>query len=182
VSGFSVLVAGAMLLAPAAAPAPAPEKSDHVAAYLTGFGIGATAPPGFRGDTASAANFRASIVFYPLNETAEHATALIRVRVGRKLDEDTTKDLDFDMKDYMKRFPTVEFTALDASHPTYRVFAREFTVPAKFYEYVAYLNPGEGDPHLLSVSMNTNLKPASYAQLAAFRAVIGSLSLLPGKD
>jgi len=156
------------------------EKLDNLLVYGDGFAFSVKEPTGWRGDTEHAAKWGANILFYRPPESVDTPAAGIRVRVGKKTDENTAEDLAYDMKGYQKEYPDVAFRDFDAPHPAYAVYSKLFTVPGKFHEYVAYLNPGEGRPFLFSVSMNT-ARPATDQELEAFRSVLKSLNLLSGK-
>ena len=110
-------------------------------------------------------------------EDFEHAAAPIFVKILGKADEDTAGDLAADMKGYRSRYPKVEFADIDVPHPSYRVFPKLFFIPGKFYEYVAYLNPGQGQPLIFSVWMSAE-QPATAEELSALRFVVKSLVLL----
>ena len=155
-------------------------KLDRLMVYGTGFAFGVKEPTGWHGDTDNASKYAANILFYRRGESHGSAKALIRVRVGNKTDENTAEDLAYDMKGYKEKYPKIEFVELQVSHPSYAVFAKLFTLPKKFCEYVVYINPGPENSHLLSASMNTGKQPATEAELAAFREVIESLSMLSG--
>lgn len=158
------------------------ERLDRLIVYGDGFAFGVKEPAGWSGDTENAAKVHANIVFYRSSETLERAAVVIRVRVGKKTDENTAEDLAYDMKGYKAKFPAVQFIDLDIPHPLYPVFAKVVSVPQKFYEYVAYVNPGKGVPKLLSVSMSKSKQPASEEEVATFREVVASLVMLSGKE
>jgi hypothetical protein len=174
------IVALFLALALPCAMASADQKLDHLLVYGEGFAFGVKEPPGWRGDTEHAEKWGANVVFYRPPETVAHPVAGIRVRVGEKTDEDTAEDLAADMESYRKQDPGVQFSDFGAAHPAYAVHSKLFFVPGKFYEYVAYANPGPGRPWLFSVAMNTT-RPATEEELAAFRLVLKSLDLLSGK-
>jgi len=153
-------------------------KLDRLVVYGDGFSFGVKEPSGWKGDTTKASEIGANIVFYRDGETYKNAVALIRVRVGKKVDEDTAADLAYDVNDYKKRSPGVRFGDIAASHPKYVVYPKLFFVPGKFYEYVAYLNPGPGIPKLFSVAMYKNTAEATPEELAAYREVLASVVLL----
>jgi hypothetical protein len=154
-------------------------KLDRLIVYGHGFALGVKEPPGWTGDTDSAAAAGANIVFYRKRETYASALALIRVRVSRKVDENTAGDLEYDANEYRRGVPDLDTAGLEVSHPSYRVFSRTFFSKKRFYDYVAYLNPGPGVPTLLSVSMYKKGKAGSAEELEAYQAVLKSVVLLP---
>ena len=100
--------------------------------------------------------------------------------VATKADEDTAQDLAYDMNEYRKRYPAVQFHDIAIPAGRYREFPKLFCVPGEFYEYLTYLNPGPSSTLFLSVTMNTGKRPAGNAELYAYRSVIGSLTVMRG--
>jgi hypothetical protein len=149
--------------------------------YGEGFAFGVKEPQGWVGDTQNSHNFDANIIFYKKSETAENAKALIRILVAKKADENTKADLEYDMEGYKSKYSNIKFKDIDVSHPTYKTFPKLFFVPDTFFEYVVYINPGEGVPQLYSVSMNKQKKEATNEELEAFRSIVRSI-LMISKD
>lgn len=159
------------------------EKLDRLIVSGEGFAFGVKEPAGWKGDTAEgAAKFQTNVAFYRENETLDRPTTVIRVGISHKEDENTAEDLAFDMKGYQEEYPGVQFEALEVSHPSYRVFSKEFTLPGKFHEYVVYLNPGPETPYIFSVAMSPYQRAASADELEVFRAIVGSLTVIPAKS
>jgi hypothetical protein len=159
-----------------------PEKLDRLMVFGDSFLFGVKEPAGWQGDTEEGATrFHVNITFYRADETLDRATTLIRVKVNDKADENTAEDLAFDMKGYQEKYPKVQFEDLEVSHPSYRVFAKVFSVPGEFHEYVVYLNPGPETPYIFSVAMSPNQRAASDDELGAFREIVESLTAIPVK-
>ena len=137
-------------------------------------------PHGWTGDIQGAKLYNANIIFYRQGESASDAAAAIRIVVATKADEDTARDLAYDMNEYHKRYPAVQFHDIAIPAGRYREFPKLFCVPGEFYEYLTYLNPGPSSALLLSVAMNTGKRPAGNAELYAYRSVIGSLTVMSG--
>jgi hypothetical protein len=152
-------------------------KLDSLIVYGEGFAFSVREPNGWVGDTGSAGKLGANILFYPKGVPFESAT-LIRVTVAHKSDEHTEEDVAEDMKQYRAEYPGVRFEEFAASHTSYRVLCKLFTVPASFFEYVCYVNPGPSRSLLLSVSMNKSHTEATDAELSAYRSVLASLTFL----
>jgi hypothetical protein len=157
-------------------------EQDRLLVYGKGFLFGVKEPQGWMGDTEHANEAGANILFYRKGERYEKAVALIRVRLADKVDENTAGDLEYDINDYRKKFDKLELADLPLKHPSYSVFSRTMFVPKKFYDYVAYLNPGTGNPRLFAVSMFKNKKEATADELAALQTVLESVVLLPTKE
>jgi hypothetical protein len=153
------------------------QKADTLLVYGDSFAFWVREPSGWHGDTDVAAEAKANIVFYREGEGFEDAVAPIFVKILSKSVEDTSGDLAADMKGYRSRYPNVEFADIDLPHPKYRVSPKLFFIPGKFYEYVAYLNPGEGKPLIFSVWMSAK-QPATEGDLSALRFVVKSLVLV----
>lgn len=170
---------------PAASQPPAPSapsaKPDRLLVHGEGFAFGVKEPAGWQGDTGKAKTYQANVLFYRPATDPGKPEGVIRVRISSKEDENTEADLQADMDGYRQQFPQVEFGDFAAAHPQYRVLARDFHVPGKFHEYVAYVNPGPQFHYLFSVALNTGTAPATEAELAALREVIGSLTAIAAK-
>ncbi len=143
--------------------------------YGTDFAFSVAEPPGWVGDTESAAQMDANIVLYRRGQPPDPSHGMIRVRVNKKTDENTAADLEADENAYRSRYPKVVFKSLAVSHPTYSVSSKLFAVPDEFYEYVTYLNPGPSLHFMLSISMNTGKKAASEEELKAYQSVVASI-------
>ena len=99
----------------------------------------------------------------------------IRVRLNKKVDENTIEDLNYDMGQYKKDYPKAEFNDLSVEHPEYKTFAKLVLMPDQFYEYVAYINPGSMSKFTFSVAMSKRLKPATPEELRVYESVLSSL-------
>jgi len=133
-------------------------------------------PPGWNGDWSAAERFGASMIFFPEAAESKSFDMNIRIRVSVKHGEDPAQDLAADMETSRKEKPGVQFADLAVRHPKYATAPKLFFKPSEWYEYVAYLNPGPGDPHLFAVIMSKKSKPATDAELASFRFVLESIS------
>lgn len=153
-------------------------KKAALIVYGETFSFGVKEPAGWHGDTDAASKFGVNIVFFPADKQSRAADVTIRVRVNKKVDEDTAADLAADMDGYRKEFPSVQFADAPIGHPSYATYSKLFFVPKRFYEYVAYLNPGKDTWFTLSVAMSVKGRPASEDELAALKEVATSLSVL----
>ena len=154
------------------------KKLDSLLVYGEGFIFGVKEPPGWTADTSNAANVHANILFYKPGESFQTAKALIFVRVNKKSDEYLEKDLEWDMEQYKKRYPNVQFKDIPVFHPKYKTYSKLFYIKETFYEYVTYINPGAGKPVTLSAAMNLQRNEASKEVLAAYQQVIQTLVVL----
>jgi len=119
---------------------------DSLIVYGEGFAFGVKEPQGWVGDTQNSRQFGANIIFYQKSETVENAKTLIRILVAKKADENTKADLEYSMESYKSKYKDIKFKDIDVSHPTYKTFPKLFFMPDTFFEYVVYINPGEGIP------------------------------------
>jgi hypothetical protein len=161
---------------------PPAQKMDRLIVYGNGFMFGVKEPDGWHGDTEGAARFQANILFYPAGRALGRDDPLIRVGIYDKKDENTAADLEADMTSYRKAHPDVRFEDLDAPHPQYATYPKLFAAQGRFYEYVVYVNPGKGFQYLFSVALSTGKRPATEAELEAFRTVTGSLLAMGEKQ
>jgi len=156
----------------------AQQKLDQLLVYGENFTFGVKEPPGWNGDITNAEKFQSNVVLHESGQPLDSTSGLIRIRLNEKVDENTRADLEADMREYRAQHPRIQFKDTPAKHPNYLCLAKVFYVPGKFYEYVAYVNPGPKKPVLFSVSMNTQNSEASAKELEAFESAIRSLTLL----
>ena len=124
-----------------------------------------------------ASKYEVNAVVFPGAAASRAHHVMIRIRVNEKSDENTTLDLQADMQQYRKKYPKVEFIALNVAHPKYRTYPKLFAFPNEFYEYVAYVNPGPHTPFVLAVSMSKEKTPATSEELAAYKKVVQTLNV-----
>jgi len=82
------------------------------------------------------------------------------------------------MEAYKSKYSNIRFKDIDVSHPIYKTYPKLFFVPDTFFEYVVYINPGEGIPQLYSVSMNMQKKEATNEELEVFKSIVRSILML----
>ena len=156
----------------------AQQKPDQLLVYGDNFMFSVKEPPGWSGDTTNAEKFQSNVILHESGQPPDSSSGLIRIRVSTKEDENTSADLEADMRDYRAQYPKVQFKNLSVNNPRYLCLAKVFYIPGKFYEYVAYVNPGPKKPVLFSVSMNTQRSEASAKELEAYKSAVQSLTLL----
>jgi hypothetical protein len=170
-----VTVFATTLLPPPSVSAP----SGGLIVYGKGFAFSVEEPEEWRGDTQSAARWGANIIFYKQGDwPSSPGTAVIRIGVFDKADEDTSKDLEADMNEYRRKYPGVAFKDIDGIKARYKAWPKLFYVPKSFYEYVTYLNPGSKRRQLVSVSMNKTGTSSTADEMHAYQAVIQSFELM----
>ena len=135
-------------------------------------------PPAWRADLGHASRFGAHVLFYQTKHALRGGATLIMVRLGTTAANDAAQDLQSDIDDYRKRFGGVVFRDLEVSHPEYRCVAKEFAVESHFHEYLTYVSTAPGRTERFAAALNTEAA-ASPEELEAYRAIVGSLVLLP---
>jgi hypothetical protein len=174
-----IVLAGVLFVIPSGRTQSSP-KMNSLIVYGEDFSFGVKEPDGWQGDTdAIARKYHVNVVFSPVGGSGDD-DATIRVRVNKKVDENTVEDLNYDMGGYKKDFPNAQFQDLNVAHAEYKTFPMLVFVANQFYEYVAYLNPGPGRPFILSVAMSTHKTPATDEELKAYESVLKSLVWLSG--
>jgi hypothetical protein len=174
---FLLLICAFPRITDAQNPPPAPkDKLDRLIVYGDGFAFAVKEPDHWSTDTGNIARkYLVNIVFFPAQAAGESKDVNIRVRVNKKVDENTIEDLNYDMAQYKKEFAKAEFRDLSVSHPEYKTFAKVVSVPDQFYEYVAYINPGPISKYTFSVAMSKNSKPGTPEEIKAFESALKSL-------
>ena len=157
------------------------DKDDAVLVFGDGFVFSLKEPTGWHcicGREASEYGVNAVVIPSSAQSRARHV--IIRVRVNQKTDENTLTDLEADIQQYKRRYPNVQFAALDVSHAEYKTYTKLFAFPNDFYDYVAYVNPGPSSSFTLSVAMAKEKVPATQDELAAYADVVRSLHTFVG--
>jgi len=153
-------------------------KMDRLLVYGKGFMFGVKEPAGWTGDTQNAGEIGANILFFKNGESFEHFKSFIYVKIMTKTDENIESDMEYDVKQYTKSFPKMKFKEIELANSGSRVVAKLFELKGKRHEYVAYINPGKGQPWMFSAGMNTGKDKATDAEFAAYRKVVSSLMLV----
>ena len=143
--------------------------------YGDDFLFGVKEPNGWHGDTDSAADYSANIIFTRSGQDSASPYGVIRVCVVDKMDENTAEDLAYDMKEYKTKYAGIMFSDLAVEHAKYQCFSKIFFIEKDFYEYVTYINPGKEFTYELSVSLSKKGVKASEEELSAYKAVVSSL-------
>ncbi len=151
------------------------DKLDRLIVYGDGFAFGVKEPDSWRADTEDLARkYHVNVLFAPAKQRGT-SDVTIRVRLNKKVDENTIEDLNYDMEQYKKDYPEAKFNDLSIEHPEYKTFVKLVYMPDQFYEYVAYVNPGPISKFTFSAAMSKRLKPATPEELMAFESVLKSL-------
>jgi hypothetical protein len=166
-------VVAALLAVPPAARSE--EARDVVTVTTKDYTLDVHTPPGWQGDTETAKKYQGSVIFTP--KTASPDDAKILVSVSHKFDENTELRMQGEIANYRKRYPHLELTDLDIKHPKYATFAKLFSQPGDFYQYIAFLNPGEVYTDTLYVAMIKQKVPATPEDLAAYKDILQSLKI-----
>jgi hypothetical protein len=115
----------AVLFIAEALSAQSPPKTDNLIVYGKDFAFRVKEPDGWHGDTEDIAKeYHVNVIFLPSQEESLKNDVTIRVSVNKKQDENTIEDLNYDMEQYKKQFPTAQFSDLHVAHSDYRTFAK----------------------------------------------------------
>ena len=176
---ISLIVLSAAFFHPATGQSPRSSQKpsiDTVLVYGDGFTFSMKEPEGWQClCDESVGKYGVNAMVLPSSPESRAHHVEIKVRVNGKADENTALDLAADMEQYKKKYPNVQFAALDVAHPEYETYPKLFSFPNDFYDYVAYLNPGPRASFTLSVSMSKEKEPATKEELAAYQKVLQSL-------
>jgi len=141
-------------------------------------------PVGWQEDAEGATKYRGKFLFRPQPEAgkADSGTVLL-VSTYHKFDENVALRLQSDADSFRKQFPNLVEGTVDVKHPRYATYARVFSQPDGFYQYVTYLNPGGSQPYAVYVALGREKGAATPAELAAYKQLVESLviSLPAGK-
>jgi hypothetical protein len=156
----------------------AQQKLDQLLVYGNNFLFSVKEPVGWKGDTASAEKFQSNIILHETAQAADSLTGLIRVRLNEKTDENISADMQADIRSYKAQYPKIQFKDITVKNAAYPAVTKVFYVRGQFYEYVTYMNPGQGKPFIFSVSMNIQKSEATAKELDAYESTLASLKLL----
>lgn len=159
---------------------PARPKAESLIIYGEGFSFSVSEPKGWHGDIDLAKTYHANVVFYP-EGTDPSAAPLVQVALFHKQDEKTADDLAYDVKSYEDRYPGLHTEEFHVDHKDYGVFSKLVWVKDDFYQYIAYVNAGKEFSSGFSVAMNIPKRPATEAELKAYREIIASLWMMGAK-
>lgn len=137
-------------------------------------------PAGWTGDTQLAGDYYANIIFYKNRDEIRHGGAIIQVYSFDKKDENTEKDLAFDVKSYKDKYRKLKSRDVTVSHKDYKCYAKLVYVDNDFYQYIVYLNPGPSYKTGISVAMNVGRREANEEEMRAFRQLVSSLLMEQG--
>lgn len=102
----------------------------------------------------------------------------MHVALFHKQDKKTADDLAYDVKSYEDRYPGLHTGEFHADHKDYGVFSKLVWVKDEFHQYIAYVNAGKEFSSGFSVAMNIPKRPATEAELKAYREIIASLWMM----
>jgi hypothetical protein len=166
-------VAAALLTVPPAVGAE--EATDVVTVTTKEYVLTVHTPEGWQGDTEAAKKYQGAVVFTP--KAASPDSAKILVSVHHKSDENTELRLQGEIAQYRKRYPHLELAELDVKHPQYATYGKLFSQPGDFYQYIAFLNPGQIYNYTLYAAMLKQKAPATPEELAAYKDILQSLKI-----
>lgn len=155
------------------------EASGPLVVFSDDFMFSVKEPEGWTADIENAPKLSSGVVFYREGETFENRSDTISIRISKKVDEDTAKDLSHDMEQFKTLYPDVEFLPLKAPRKGYISFSKIFAIKNSSYHYVCYVNPGKESPYLFIVFMKKEKKKADKQELKAFQEVVKTIDWIP---
>lgn len=156
------------------------EKMSDLIIYGDEFLFGVNEPDGWKSDIENANEYFSNVIFYKSDENIKNAIALIQVANFIKHDENTERDLRYDIKTYKHQYKKLEQQDFFVGHEEYKCYSKLMYVEEEFYQYTVYVNPGSKFKSGLSVAMNISKRPATENELNAFKQIIASLTMLKG--
>ena len=178
-AGLALFLLLPPLVATAAEAEEEKEASGPLVVFSDDFMFSVKEPEGWTADIENAPKLSAGVIFYREGETFEKRATTISIRISKKVDEDTAKDLSHDMEQFKTLYPDVEFLPLTAPRKGYKSFAKLFAIKNSSYHYVCYLNPGKNAPYLFGVFMEKKKNKAGKEELQAFRDIVRTIDWIP---
>lgn len=157
-----------------------PSTMDNIIVTGDDFIFSIKEPYGWIGDTDIAKDFFSDIVFYISKDDLNKGGAVVQVYSFNKQDENTEKDLEYDIKNYKDNYQNLKQQDLLVSHNTYTCYSKLVYVDKSFYQYIVYVNPGPKYKSGVSIAMNISDRPATEQELQVFKQIISSLTMLKG--
>lgn len=142
------------------------------------FSFSLTEPDGWRGETATASKYDASIVFSPANQRSDSADVTIRVCVRKKIDEHIAALLAAETDSYRKKYPDVRCGDLMIDHPSYATYSKLCFVPRQFYDYISYINAGKDVADVFIIEMSVAKRPANENERTALDEIARTLRVI----
>lgn len=143
--------------------------------YGENFTFSLKEPKGWIGSIDSAAAYYSNIIFFKNLQDLKNGGAMVQVLSFTKQDENTDKDLEYDVNKYKQQYDSLKIEDFKVIHKDYKCYSNLIYVNNQFYQYIVYINPGEKFKNGVSVSMNLAKNRASKRELEAFKTIISSL-------
>ena len=153
-------------------------KLDNLIVYDENFSFSVKEPANWIGDIEIAAKYYSNIVFYKNKNELNNGGALVQILVFTKQDEETNKDLDYDISKYEKAYENLKQKDINLNHEEYKCYSKLVFKENDFYQYIVYINPGKKYTKGLSVSMNISKRAANEEEFKAFYSIIKSLWMI----
>lgn len=153
------------------------DTTDNIIIYGDSFIFSIHEPVGWNGNVENAKNYNANIIFYKSKEDLKKSGGtLIQIITYKKIDEEVNKDLELDISTIKEKNHDLIQQNLEVSNKNnFPCFSKLVYVENIFYQYIAYINPGNKFHNSFSVSMNIPKRPATTEELSAFREIISTL-------
>jgi len=151
------------------------DSTDNIIIYGDSFLFSIHKPAGWNGNVDNAKNYNANIVFYKNKEDIKTGGTLIQILTYKKTDEEVNKDLEQDISLNKEKNHDLKQQNVEVNHKDYACFSKLIYVDKVFYQYIAYINPGNKFKNAFSVTMNISKRSATKEELAAYKEIISTL-------
>ena len=176
--GFMFVLTAVFLAASFHADGQSTESFNSLFVYGHGYAFQVREPEGWRGDIKRiAAQHAVDAIFLPFSGI-HSGDVSIRVKVTRKIDDNSIEDMSHDLQFYASHYPGAPVKNLALSHAEYKTFASSISVPRRLYAYDAFVNPGHGIHFIFFVTMTKKSEPLTDDEIRAFGDVVTSLQWL----
>ena len=152
------------------------DTTDNIIIYGDSFLFSIHEPIGWHGDANSAKNYNANIIFYTSKDDFQKGGTFIQILTYKKQDEEVNKDLEYEIASIKEKNHDLKQKDIDSdNNKLYPIYSKLIYVDKVFYQYTAYINPGNIFHNAFCVTMNIPKRPATKQELSAFKEIIASL-------
>ena len=152
------------------------DSADNIIIYGDSFLFSIHEPIGWKGDVDNAKNHNANIIFYKSTENIKKGGIFVQVLTYKKQDEEVSKDLEYEINTIKEKNHDLKQQSIDANNKNqYACFSKLVYVEKIFYQYTAYINPGNKFHNAFSISMKIEKRAANKEELAGFKEIISTL-------
>ena len=154
------------------------DTADNIIIYGDSFLFSIHEPLGWLGDVDNAKNYNANIIFYKSKDDFKKGGIHIQILTYKKQDEEVNKDLESDISSINEKNHDLKQKEIDIeNNKLYLCYSKLAYVENVFYQYIAYVNPGNKFHNAFSISMSIPKRPGTKEELSAFKEIISTLAV-----